>query len=93
MHVKAVVLKNVAFLDVTQCSLVENVSAIEFQDYVFSLHVMKSHRGVKVHPHAFSALHGGEWLASRSGRFIPGERNFSTLLIGGWVQTITAQDV
>ena len=83
IHVKAAVLKNFAFLDVTQCSLVKHISAIDFQVYVVSSHVMRSYRGVKVHPHAFSALHGGEWLASRPDRFITGERNVSTPLIGG----------
>jgi hypothetical protein len=32
-----------------------------------------------------SALDGGEWLASRPGRFIPKERAPVTLSIGGWV--------
>jgi hypothetical protein len=32
-----------------------------------------------------SALDGGEWLASRRGRFNPKERALGTHLIGGWV--------
>jgi hypothetical protein len=32
-----------------------------------------------------SALDGGEWLASRSGRFTPRERALGTHWIGGWV--------
>jgi hypothetical protein len=32
-----------------------------------------------------SALVGGEWSASRPGRFIPGERAFGTHWIRGWV--------
>jgi hypothetical protein len=32
-----------------------------------------------------SALVGGEWSASRPGRFNPGERASDTLWIGGWV--------
>jgi hypothetical protein len=32
-----------------------------------------------------TALVGGEWSASRSGRFTPGERTPGTHWIGGWV--------
>jgi hypothetical protein len=32
-----------------------------------------------------SALDGGEWSASRSGRFTPGGRASSTHCIGGWL--------
>jgi hypothetical protein len=32
-----------------------------------------------------SALDGGEWSASRSGRFTPRERAPGTHFIGGWV--------
>jgi hypothetical protein len=32
-----------------------------------------------------SALDGGEWSASRPGRFIPGERPPGTHQVGGWV--------
>jgi hypothetical protein len=32
-----------------------------------------------------SALDGGEWSASRAGRFTPGERAPGTHWIGGWV--------
>jgi hypothetical protein len=32
-----------------------------------------------------SALDGGEWSASRPGRFTPRERNPGTHWIGGWV--------
>jgi hypothetical protein len=32
-----------------------------------------------------SALAGGEWSASRPGRFTPGERGPGTHCIGGWV--------
>jgi hypothetical protein len=43
--------------------------------------------GVDVRTHVFltSALLGGEWWASRPGRFTPGERGPSTHWIGGWV--------
>jgi hypothetical protein len=68
---KAAILKNFAFLDVTQFSLAENVSAIEFQVYTVSLHVVKSYRGVKVQLHAFSALSGDEWLGLRPDNFTP----------------------
>jgi len=47
---------------------------------------------VKVQLHAFSALYGIEWLASRPDRFIPGEKNVSKLLIGDWVRNTTDQD-
>jgi hypothetical protein len=32
-----------------------------------------------------SALDGGEWSASRPGRFNPGERALGTHSMGGWV--------
>jgi hypothetical protein len=43
--------------------------------------------GVEVQLHSFltSALHGGEWLVSRSGRFTLRERAPGTHWIGGWV--------
>jgi hypothetical protein len=59
-HLNAAVLRNVAFLDGAQCSLVKHISAIEFENYAVSLHVMKTNRGVKVQSHPFSALHGDE---------------------------------
>jgi hypothetical protein len=40
---------------------------------------------VKIHVFLSSALAGGEWPASRSYRFIPGERALCTHWIGGWV--------
>jgi hypothetical protein len=48
---------------------------------------MKAYGGVDVWIHVFltSALVGGEWSASRPGRFIPGERAPGTHWIGGWV--------
>jgi hypothetical protein len=48
---------------------------------------MKAYGGVDVQTHVFltSALVGGEWPASHSGRFTPGERAAGTHLIGGWV--------
>jgi hypothetical protein len=36
-------------------------------------------------PFLASEINGGEWSASRSGRFIPGERATGTHWIGGWV--------
>jgi hypothetical protein len=39
-----------------------------------------------------SALAGGEWSASRPGRFIPGERVPGIHWIGGWVDTRTGLD-
>jgi hypothetical protein len=48
---------------------------------------MKTYWGVRVYLHAFLtlALDGGEWSASRHGRFTPGERAHGTHWIGGWV--------
>jgi hypothetical protein len=48
---------------------------------------MKTYWGVEVQLHSFltSALDGGEWSASRPGRFKPKERAPGTHWIGGWV--------
>jgi hypothetical protein len=48
---------------------------------------MKTYGEVEVYLHAFlsSALDGGEWSASRPGRFTPRERAPGTHCIGGWV--------
>jgi hypothetical protein len=48
---------------------------------------MKAYEEVDVHTHLFltSALVGGEWSASRPGRFTPRERASRTLWIEGWV--------
>jgi hypothetical protein len=48
---------------------------------------MKTYRGMEVQLHAFltSALHGGEWSASRPGRFTFGERASVTHWLGGSV--------
>jgi hypothetical protein len=48
---------------------------------------MKAYGGVDVYIHIFltSALAGGEWSASRPGRFTPGGRAPCTHWIGGWV--------
>jgi hypothetical protein len=49
-------------------------------------HAMKNY-GVEVEPQAFltSELDGGEWLASRPGRFTPGKGAPISRCIGGWV--------
>jgi hypothetical protein len=39
-----------------------------------------------------SALDGGEWLASRPGRFTPRERALSTHWMGGWVGSSAVLD-
>jgi hypothetical protein len=48
---------------------------------------MKAYGGVDVQIHIFltSALAGGEWSASRPGRFTPRERASGTHWIEGWV--------
>jgi hypothetical protein len=48
---------------------------------------MKAYGGVDVYIHIFltSALVGGDWSASRPGRFTSGERGPGTHWIGGWV--------
>jgi hypothetical protein len=55
---------------------------------------MKMNAGVDVESHTFltSALDGGEWSASRSGRFIPRDNVPSTYFIGGWVGPRTSLD-
>jgi hypothetical protein len=55
---------------------------------------MKTYGGVDVQTHAFlfSALAGGEWPASRPGRFTPGERDSRTYWIGGWVEPRASLD-
>jgi hypothetical protein len=40
---------------------------------------------VQIHIFLTSALVGGEWSASRPGRFTPGERAPGTYWIGDWV--------
>jgi hypothetical protein len=47
---------------------------------------MKAYEGVDVYVHIFftSALAGGEWSASRPGRFTPGEKAPGTHWIEGW---------
>jgi hypothetical protein len=48
---------------------------------------MKTYGEVDIHIHIFltSALAGGEWSASRPGRFTAWERALGTHWIGGWV--------
>jgi hypothetical protein len=55
---------------------------------------MKAYGGVDVYIHIFLtlALAGGEWSASRPGRFTPGERAPSTHWIGGWVNPKSGLD-
>jgi hypothetical protein len=44
------------------------------------------------HTFLTSALVGGEWSASRPGRFTPGKRTHGTHWIGGWVNPRTGLD-
>jgi hypothetical protein len=55
---------------------------------------MKSGGGVEVYIHVFliSALVGGEWAASRTGGFAPGERVPGIHWIEGWVGPRTGLD-
>jgi hypothetical protein len=55
---------------------------------------MKAYGGVDVQTQVFltSALLGGEWSASRPGRFAPGERSPDTNWIGGLVCPRTGLD-
>jgi hypothetical protein len=48
---------------------------------------MKAYGGADVQSHIFltSVLAGGEWSASRPGRFSPGETGTGTHCIRGWV--------
>jgi hypothetical protein len=48
---------------------------------------MKAYGGVEVYIHVFltSALDGGEWSASRPGRFTPGEKTPGNHWTGVWV--------
>jgi hypothetical protein len=61
-----------------------------------SLYSMKAYGGVDVCIHIFltSALAGGEWSASRPGRFTPSERAPNNHWIGSWVDPrVTLDDV
>jgi hypothetical protein len=57
-------------------------------------HAMKMYWGVEVKLHAFltSALNGGEWSASRPGRFTPRETAPGTHWIGGWMDPKASVD-
>jgi hypothetical protein len=53
---------------------------------------MKTYWEVELHAFWTSELDGGEWSASRPGRFTPRERAPGTLWIGGWVGPRTVLD-
>jgi hypothetical protein len=55
---------------------------------------MKAYGGVDVYIHVFltSALVGGEWSVSRSGRFTGGERASGIHWIGDWMGPRTGLD-
>jgi hypothetical protein len=57
-------------------------------------YAMKAYGGVDIWTQIFltSALAGGEWSASRPGRFIPGERARGTHWIGGWADARAGLD-
>jgi len=54
----------------------------------YEYHAMSTYwEGVETEIHSFltSALDGGEWSGSRTGRFTPGKINIGTHWIGGWL--------
>jgi hypothetical protein len=53
---------------------------------------MKTYGVVEIQLHATSALDGGDWLASRPGRFTPRERAPDSRWIGGWMDPRTGLD-
>jgi hypothetical protein len=53
---------------------------------------MKAYGGVDVQFFLTLALVGGEWSASRPGRFTPGERDSGTHWIEGWVSPRASLD-
>jgi hypothetical protein len=61
---------------------------------LFKHHAMKAYGGVNVQIHIFltSALAGGEWSASRPGRFTPGQKAPGTHWIRGWVDPRASLD-
>jgi hypothetical protein len=55
--------------------------------FLIKRQAMKGYRGVELQCYAFltSALNGGDWTASCTGRFSPGDRYNGNHWIGGWV--------
>jgi hypothetical protein len=60
----------------------------------YKQYAMKTNGGVDVQIHVLltSALVGGQWSASRPGRFTPRERDPGRHWIGGWVDPTAALD-
>jgi hypothetical protein len=48
---------------------------------------------VQIHVLLTSALFGGQWSATRPGRFTPGKKVHGTYWIGGWVGPRTGLDM
>jgi hypothetical protein len=63
--------------------------------YLTKHHATKTYGGVEVQFHVFltSALGGGEWLASRPGRFTSGERVPYTHWTGSWMDPRASLDI
>jgi hypothetical protein len=64
--------------------------------YLTKHRAMKTYGGrdeSMVPPFLTLALDGVKWLASHSGRFIPGERASGTHFIGGWVGPRAGLDI
>jgi hypothetical protein len=62
--------------------------------YLIKHYAMKTHRRVDVQTHVFStsALVGGEWSASRLGRFTPGESAPGIQWTEGWMDNRAGLD-
>jgi hypothetical protein len=81
-------LQKSTFMDTRQETCKESVKIKKLALCLTIKHyAMKAYGGVDVEIHIFltSALVGGEWSASRTGRFTSGERAPSIRWIGGWV--------
>jgi hypothetical protein len=68
-------------------NLLQLKTKVNLSQYLANHYVMKNYGGVYVYIHGFftSALVGGEWSASRPGRFIPDGKAPGTHWKGGWL--------
>jgi hypothetical protein len=67
---------------------------VYFSLYLTDHHPKKMDGGVEIHLHTFltSTLDRWEWLASRSGRFIPEDRTSCTHWLGKWARARAGLD-